>query len=55
MGRLLSVLALLLGEEFALPVIFVPEERIPRVLGRAGVLRHVRVEYRGDRFCIRRL
>jgi len=55
MGRLLSVPALLLGKEFELPVIFVPEERIPMVLGRAGVLRHFRVEYRRDRFCIRRL
>ncbi|GEM_PF-2988495 len=54
-GRLLPVRAVLLEKEFDLPALFVPEERVPLVLGRAGVLRHFRVEYRSDRFCIRRL
>lgn len=53
-GYLHTVRAMLLDHEFELPVIFVPEERVPTVLGRAGVLEHFTVEYRRDRFCIRR-
>jgi len=53
-GYLHVVHAELLGHAFELPVIFVSEERVPVVLGRAGVLEHFLVEYRRDRFCLRR-
>jgi hypothetical protein len=53
-GRLHSVRAVLLGKEFDLPIIFIPEERVPMVLGRAGVLDRFTIEYRRDRFCIHR-
>jgi hypothetical protein len=53
-GYLHVVQAELLGHIFGLPVIFVREEQVPAVLGRASVLEHFWVEYRRDRFCIRR-
>lgn len=53
-GYLHTVQAELLRHIFKLPVIFVKEEQAPAVLGRAGVLDHFWVEYRRDRFCIRR-
>lgn len=53
-GYLHTVRAELLGQAFELPIIFVSQESVPTVLGRAGVLERFEVEYRRDRFCLRR-